>query len=172
MFRDHRRPGRLILICGLPGAGKTTFAKHLERELGAVRVCPDEWKYALGVDFYDEGFRVRLEKRLSALSQELLGLGQTVILEFGFWARIERDEKREAARAMGAAVELHFLDLPLDELWRRVERRNSAGEPGTVPISRANLEHWATLFQAPDAAELRLYDRPLVSAWQAPGLNR
>jgi tRNA uridine 5-carbamoylmethylation protein Kti12 len=26
MFRDHRRPGRLILICGLPGAGKTTFA--------------------------------------------------------------------------------------------------------------------------------------------------
>jgi predicted kinase len=71
--------GRLILICGLPGAGKTTFAKHLERELGAVRVCPDEWKYALGVDFYDEGFRVRLEKRLSALSQELLGLGQTVI---------------------------------------------------------------------------------------------
>jgi predicted kinase len=114
-------------------------------------------------------FRISVVGLSLAISRVVV---QTVILEFGFWARIERDEKREAARAVGAAVELHFLDLPFDELWRRVERRNSAGEPGTVPISRANLEHWATLFQAPDAAELRLYDRPLVSAWQAPGLNR
>jgi predicted kinase len=120
--------------------------------------------YELHVDF-----RISVVGLSLAISRVVV---QTVILEFGFWARIERDEKREAARAIGAAVELHFLDLPLDELWRRVERRNSAGEPGTMPISRANLEHWATLFQAPDAAELRLYGRPLVSAWQAPGLNR
>ena len=164
MFRDHRRPGRFILLCGLPGAGKTTFAKRLELELGAVRVCLDEWKYALGIDFYDEDIvnGVRLGKRLTSLSQELLGLGQTVILEFGLWSCIERDEKREAAREIGAAVELHFLDLPLDELWRRVDRRNNSGEPGTVPISQAHLEHCATLFQAPDATELALYDPPLV----------
>lgn len=33
----------LFLICGLPGAGKTTLAKQLENEYSAFRLCPDEW---------------------------------------------------------------------------------------------------------------------------------
>jgi len=32
----------LHLICGLPGSGKTTLAKKLEREHTAIRLCPDE----------------------------------------------------------------------------------------------------------------------------------
>ena len=33
----------LFLICGLPGSGKTTLAKQLEKEHNAHRLCPDEW---------------------------------------------------------------------------------------------------------------------------------
>jgi predicted kinase len=54
----------LILICGLPGAGKTTLARRLEQELPAIRLSPDEWIADLGVDFYNEAFRDRLERRL------------------------------------------------------------------------------------------------------------
>jgi predicted kinase len=43
----------LYLVCGLPGAGKTTFAKQLELETGALRLCPDEWMAVLGVDLFD-----------------------------------------------------------------------------------------------------------------------
>ena len=50
--------GRLILICGLPGSGKTTFAKQLAPKVAAVRLCPDEWKHDLGIDYYDEQGRV------------------------------------------------------------------------------------------------------------------
>lgn len=45
---------RLIILCGLPGSGKTTTARALEDGLGAVRLCPDEWMATLGIDLYDE----------------------------------------------------------------------------------------------------------------------
>ncbi len=156
---SENRP-RLILICGMPGAGKTTLAQRLERELPAVRLCPDEWLARLGLDLFDEALRERLESQLWRLTQDLLRLGQSVILEYGFWRRAERDEKRLGARALGAAVELRALDVPLDELWRRLERRNAEGGWATVPISREALAGWATFFQPPDAAELALFDAP------------
>jgi predicted kinase len=149
---------RLILICGLPGSGKTTLAKQLAAKLRAVRLCPDEWKHDLGIDYYDEQRRVRLEARLWRLGQELLGLGQSVILENGFWAREERDELRLAARALGVPVELHSLDAPVDELWRRLEIRNELAQPGAAPINREDLQRWARQFEAPDAAELARFD--------------
>jgi predicted kinase len=47
MNRKHKA-GKLIIVCGLPGSGKTTHAKQLEQELRAIRLCPDEWITALG----------------------------------------------------------------------------------------------------------------------------
>ena len=149
---------RLILICGLPGSGMTTLAKQLAPQLPAVRFCPDEWKHDLGIDYYDEQGRVRLEARLWRLGQELLGLGQSVILENGFWTRAERNELRLAARALGVPVELHYLEVPVDELWRRLEIRNARARSGTAPIEHEDLRKWARRFEAPDAAELALFD--------------
>lgn len=149
---------RLILICGLPGSGKTTLAKQLAPRVPAVRFSPDEWKHDLGIDYYDEGARVRLEHRLWRLGQELLGLGQSVIFENGFWAREERDELRLAARRLGLAVELHYLSAPVEELWQRLHLRNELAAPGSAPIERESLERWALQFEAPDAAELALFD--------------
>ena len=41
----------LHLMVGLPGSGKTTLAKKLEGELGALRLTPDEWhRYLFGQD--------------------------------------------------------------------------------------------------------------------------
>jgi predicted kinase len=151
---------RLILICGLPGSGKTTFAKQLAPKLRAVRLSPDEWKHDLDIDYYDEDRRVRLEARLWALAQELLALGQRVILENGFWAREERDALRLAARAMGVPVELHYMEAPVDELWRRLEIRNELAPPGAAPITRESLQQWARQFEAPDADELMRFDPP------------
>jgi len=42
--------GRLIIVCGLPGAGKTTHAQELQIRVNAIRLCPDEWMEALSLD--------------------------------------------------------------------------------------------------------------------------
>jgi adenylylsulfate kinase-like enzyme len=98
---DERPEARLVLLCGLPGSGKTTLAKRLEHEIPAVRLCPDEWMADLGIDLFDERTRDRLETRFWDHARELLRLGQTVILEFGFWPALSA--MRSASRRAHSA---------------------------------------------------------------------
>ncbi|MGY3682939.1 AAA family ATPase [Streptomyces sp. TE33382] len=161
---DGRR-SRLVLLCGLPGAGKTTVAKKLERELCAVRLCPDEWLTELGFSLFDSEARDRVERRLWQHAQDLLVSGAVVILENGFWQRPERDEKRLRARALGAGVELRYLKVPMAELERRIALRNR--EPGSVVLTTELLGECWSQFEAPTPAELDLFDPPL--SWTTRG---
>jgi predicted kinase len=154
--------GRLIVFCGLPGSGKTTIARRLAQAVGGVRLNIDEWVAALGVDFWDGEFRHKLERRVFAHALELLQLGQTVILEDGTWSRAERDDLREVAHTLGVSIEIHVIDLPCDELWRRLEARNAAGAPDTVPITQEILSDCWRRFERPDEAELVLFDSYVV----------
>jgi len=165
---------RLVLICGLPASGKSTLARQLVPEIPAIRLDKDEWTTALGLDVWDADLRVRVEAQLWALAQELLASGQSVILEWGHWARAERDEKRLGARALGVRVELRYLDAPLEELIERAERRSASGEWTASPMTRAHFEEWATIFQPPDAEERLLFDpqsegRLRRAAWPSAG---
>ncbi len=145
---------RLFVICGLPGSGKTTLARQLEAEHDARRFCPDE----VLADLWDQDARAQLELAMWTEAQRLLAGGANVVIEFGSWAREERDVLREGARALGASVELRYLEVPLDELVRRVEIRNT--QPGQTTITRAHLEEWQDVIEIPTAEELALFDPP------------
>ena len=149
--------GRLIIACGLAGAGKTTLAKRLEAE-GAVRMCPDEWLVALGFDLYDKDARVAVEGLQWELTQQLVLRGVTVVDECGVWQRWERDLRREWARAHGIAVELRFLDAPVEVLTALVEERNRALPDGAQRIDPGLVAFWDTRIERPDAEELALFD--------------
>ncbi len=151
-----------MLICGLPASGKSALARRLAPRIRAVRLDKDDWTTRLGHDPWDEEFRLLIERQLWTLAQELLARGQSVILEWGHWARVERDEKRIGARALGVGVELHVLDAPLDELIERADRRTASGEWTASPMTRAHFVEWATIFQPPDEEELSLFDDPLT----------
>jgi predicted kinase len=149
---------RLIVLCGLPGSGKTTLAKSLESRLRAVHLCPDDWMDALSIDLYDEEKRGRIEALQWKIGQQLLSLGLIVIIDWGTWGRSERDVLRAGARTLGAAVELHYLQAPADVLLDRIARRGRENPP----ITSEALGQWLQVFQPPAPEEMALFDKPLI----------
>jgi predicted kinase len=149
---------RLIIVCGLPGSGKTTHAKMLQAQLRAIRFSADEWMDALALNLWDERRREKIEALQWQLSQEILAQGLTVIIEWGTWGRSERDSLRMRARELGAAVELHYLSASVDVLFDRVRCR----EMENPPIQRDQLVHWAEIFQVPTPDEMALFDKALT----------
>lgn len=149
----------LHLMVGLPCSGKTTLARRLEVERTALRLTPDEWQLRLfGQDVGHPEHDTRhdqIEALLWELAARALPLGTNVILDFGFWARVEREDFRARAKQLGAASEVHFLDVSEAELLRRLAVRNAAGDPGIFRIPPADLRRWFQLFQPPAPDELQ-----------------
>ncbi|NOT03862.1 MAG: AAA family ATPase [Anaerolineales bacterium] len=147
----------LFLICGLPGAGKTTLAKQLEFSHSALRLCPDEWITSILADVTDTVEMDRLRTPVESIQWEVakraLTLGADVILENGFWSREERDSYRAQAEALGAHVKLIYLDVERDELWARLKKRNENLPPGTFAVREDQLDLWLSWFQPPTADE-------------------
>lgn len=151
----------LYLMVGLPCSGKTTLAKQIEQEKGAVRFTPDEWHiFLFGDDFHQSDEHDvrhdRIEELMWQVGRRLLKQGVSVILDFGFWAKEQRDKKRAEAEALGADFQICYLDTPLPELLRRLETRNLTGENVFTSITVEDMSQWAALFQAPEEEELGL----------------
>jgi predicted kinase len=153
-----RSCGRLVVITGLPGSGKTTLATVLAASMSACRMCPDDWMMASGINLWDEPVRAQIEAFQLTLSLDLLRAGNNVVIEWGVWTREERDALRDAARSIGASVELHYLSAETEELWRRIVARDLEGHWGSRSIRRDELDEWVRIYQPPTDDELATYD--------------
>jgi len=145
-------------MVGLPCSGKTTLAHKLEHELPALRLALDEWHIPLfGQDAEEpehDARHILIEARLWNIASRVLELGTNVILDYGLWAREEREDYRLRAKQLGASSEVHYLDVPEDELLRRLEKRNSRPSQESFLISAEAMKPWIAFFQKPTLDEL------------------
>jgi len=145
-------------MVGLPCSGKTTLAQKLEHELPALRLTVDEWHIRLfGQDAEEPEHDARhslIEALLWNIAKRALELGTNVILDYGLWAREEREDYRLRAMQLGASSEVHYLDVLEDELLRRLEKRNLRPSQESFLIAEKAMKPWIAFFQKPTLDEL------------------
>jgi predicted kinase len=124
----------LIIVSGLPGAGKTTVARELARQLGAVHARIDSIKQAIrdsGAIVEDAGSRVGY-----SVAEDKLRVGRTVIADSVNPLSLTRDAWVEIAnRAQVSAIEIEVTCSDANEHRHRVERR-------TTDVSGLRLPTW------------------------------
>jgi predicted kinase len=148
------RTATMLLMVGLPAAGKTTRAKELAAAHRALRLTPDHWMVPLFGDSMADGKRWVLEGRLISVALQALRLGTSVVLDFGLWGRDERSALRWLARSAGASCRAVYLAVDKDVQLARIAHRQATAPHQTFPMSEADVDQWREQFQVPDTAEL------------------
>jgi len=148
----------LHLMIGLPCSGKTTYAKELSVREKALLLSPDVWQLKLfGQDFpgpYHNKRHSDIEDIMWDVAKSVLSLGTSVILDFGCWARIERDDFRNRAKSLGVNFKLQYMDVSYTELYQRLEKRNQNLPEGAFNIPKEEMDKFITIFQPPTTDEL------------------
>jgi hypothetical protein len=150
----------LHLMIGLPCSGKTTYARQLAAETNALLLTLDVWHLKLFGDDSGEEHRdehnerhERVEKIMWDVAKHVLEMGGDVILDYGCWARVERDDYRNRAKELGADFKLHYRDVLYSELYRRLEERNRNRPEDVFEISKAEMDRYITIFEPPTGDE-------------------
>lgn len=147
---------KVIMMCGVCGSGKTTYAKKKEQE-GYIRLSIDEEMWKLygrkGIDYPEEQYEKLSEQVEAALQKKLLSLiqqGKDVVIDFSFWSKENRNFYKELIQKAGAETELVYMKASKELLQKRLYKRNqvlNANSP--FVITDEILEHYYHAFQEP-----------------------
>lgn len=96
---------RLVVLCGLPGVGKSTVAAMVTDSLGAARLRTDVVRKELFAEpAYSERETEQVYEELHERGRRRLDAGESVVLD----ATFARGEHRSMSRELAAACDVSF----------------------------------------------------------------
>ncbi len=143
--------------------GKTTYAKKLSQEIQAVRLsCDDIMLSLFGQHLGDKHDEVaeRTQKYLFQKSLEVYEAGVSVIVDFGFWKKTQREQIAAFYAEHGIKPEWHYINID-DETWKRnIAKRNVAvtkNETLDYYVDEGLAHKCETLFEKPQPNEMDVW---------------
>lgn len=153
----------VYIICGLTGAGKTTYTEQLRQDINGVKMSIDDWMAQLFFMDRDptsdfEWFHARVRRccaQMRDTADQIIDTGKPVVFDCGFTNLEERQIFYDWADSQGHSVALHFLDVPESLRWDRVQNRNSEkGDTFALEVTRDMFDFMNRIWQAPSDAEM------------------
>jgi predicted kinase len=146
------------VICGFIGAGKTTFARKLEKETGSIRITKDEWiinifgnKIASDKNF--ETYDKHITELATDIAFKILKAGKDVIIDEGFWVKSQRDDIKKKIADVGAKPILYYVECPIEQMRERVVTRSKISLVDSFEISGEMFDRYLPYWQPPKADE-------------------
>lgn len=146
------------IICGFIGAGKTTFARKLEKETGAIRITKDEWMIKIFGNKItsDKNFQ-EYDKKVTELAKDfafkILKSGGDVIIDEGFWVKSQRDEIKKKILNIGAKPILYYVECPVEQMRERVINRSENPSVDSFEINAEMFDSYLKYWQPPEEDE-------------------
>lgn len=130
----------LVIVGGVPGAGKSTVAELIADRLGAERLRSDEIRKELfDRPTYADRETERVYETLRDRAADRLAEGQSVVLDATFADRAHRRAVAELAASAGATVRTVRVACEQSVLEERIARREGISDADTS-VSRAIRE--------------------------------
>jgi predicted kinase len=157
IFMEENYKPLAHIIIGFIGSGKTTFARKLEKETGAIRFTKDEWMVRLFGNTPPKDKFEEYDNKMASLATDMalkcLKAGISVIIDEGFWVKEQRDEIREKVKNVGAIPKLYYLEVSFEIMKARTLKRSENPPVDSFNIDEESFNQYWKYFQPPDKDE-------------------
>lgn len=148
----------LHFMCGKMAAGKSTLARKLAEQHGAILICEDIWLqqlYPTEIRSFDDyiAYARRLKAVIAPHVKAVLAQGVSVVLDFPANVPAQRAWFRELIDASGVDHLMHFVNTDHSRCIEQLQQRNREQPPGSMPMTVEQFDAISALFVPPADAE-------------------
>lgn len=122
---------KVKILVGLPGAGKTTYARYCEKYLKCERVSQDELRMIPSP--------LNIRSRIINAIIDAVNRGNDIVVDGTYIDKFRRREITALARELGAEVEMCVFDKTVEECIERNEAKKDTHKPTENVIKEMHM---------------------------------